>query len=56
MFVNKTFVPTVNYVYGLGGRDTTSKQIEKVYSDLAQIAKTGIVDNPYRNFGLRGDE
>ncbi len=53
MFVNNVQIPTVNYIYGIGGRDTTSKDIEGVYSDLMEIAKTGKVDNPYRYFGLK---
>ncbi len=56
MYVNKAYVPTVNYVYGVGGRDTTVKDIEKVYSDLAEIAKTGEIGNPYRYLGVRGCE
>jgi pyruvate ferredoxin oxidoreductase alpha subunit len=50
-------VPTVNYVYGIGGRDTTSTQLESVFSDLSEIVKTGKIDNPYRYLGLKkGDE
>ena len=56
MFVNGVNVPTVNYVYGIGGRDTTSTQIESVYSDLQEIVKTGKVKNPYRYLGLRKEE
>lgn len=57
MFVNNVHVPTVNYIYGIGGRDTTAKDIEGVYNDLMEIVKTGKVDNPYRYFGLkRGDK
>jgi len=56
MFVNNINVPTVNYVYGLGGRDTKSTDIEKVYSDLAEIVKTNKIDNPYRYLGVRGDK
>ena len=56
MFVNRVNVPTVNYVYGIGGRDTTSTQIESVYSDLQEIVKTGKVENPYRYLGLRKEE
>ena len=47
-------VPTVSYVYGIGGRDTTTKEIEGVYHDLQEIASTGKVENPYRYFGLKG--
>lgn len=54
MFVSKVQVPTINYVYGIGGRDTTSKDIESVYQDLMEIAKTGDIGNPYRYLGVRG--
>ena len=54
MFVSKVQVPTINYVYGIGGRDTTSKEIESVYQDLMEIAKTGDIGNPYRYLGVRG--
>jgi len=53
MFVNQVNVPTVNYVYGIGGRDTKADDIEKVYEDLLEISKTGSADNPYRYFGVR---
>lgn len=53
MFVNNVHVPTVNYIYGIGGRDTTSKEIESVYKDLEEIVKTGKVENPYRYLGVR---
>ena len=53
MFVENIHVPTVNYIYGIGGRDTTADQIESVYSDLADIAQTGNIGNPYRYLGLR---
>ena len=53
MYVNNIHVPAVNYVYGIGGRDTKSDDIEKVYSDLLEIVKTGKIDNPYRYLGLR---
>ena len=56
MFVNNIHVPTVNYVYGIGGRDTTTQMIESVYTDLVKIAKTGKTENPYRYLGLRKGE
>lgn len=56
MFTNNVQVPTVSYVYGIGGRDTTAKQIESVYEDLNTIVKTGKIDNPYRYLGLRKEE
>ena len=56
MYVNKKQVPMVNYVYGIGGRDTTEKQLESVYTDLSEIAKTGEIGEPYRYLGLRREE
>jgi len=53
MYVNNIHVPAVNYVYGIGGRDTKADEIEQVYNDLLEIVKTGNIDNPYRYFGLR---
>ena len=53
MFVNNVQVPVVNYIYGIGGRDTRADEIESVYTDLAEIVKTGNTGNPYRYLGLR---
>ena len=53
MYVNKKQVPAVNYVYGIGGRDTRADEIEKVYNDLFEIVDNGEVKNPYRYLGLR---
>ena len=53
MYVNNINVPTVSYIYGIGGRDTKCDDIEKVYTDLEDIVKTGKIDNPYRYLGLR---
>ena len=53
MYVNNIHVPAVNYVYGIGGRDTKADDIESVYTDLSEIVKTGKIDNPYRYLGLR---
>ena len=53
MYVSNIHVPTVNYVYGIGGRDTTVNEIKQVYTDLAKIAETGDIGDPYRYLGLR---
>ena len=53
MYTAKKQVPAVSYVYGIGGRDTTSNNIHEVFDYLAQVAKTGKIDNPYRYVGLR---
>ena len=53
MYVAKNNVPMVNYIYGIGGRDTKSDDIESVFNDLIEIMNTGNIDNPYRYLGLR---
>jgi pyruvate ferredoxin oxidoreductase alpha subunit len=45
----------VNYIYGLGGRDTTMDMLKTVYDDLDTTVKTGKSDPVLRFLGLRGD-
>ena len=56
MQVEKVNTLTVNYIYGIGGRDTKTDDIESVYNDLQEIAKTGKIGNPYRYLGLRREK
>jgi pyruvate ferredoxin oxidoreductase alpha subunit len=44
----------VNYIYGLGGRDTSPSQIRKIYEDLQKIVQTKQVDELIKYVGLRG--
>ena len=53
MYVNGNNVKALSYVYGIGGRDTTTKEIEQVYTDLQDVADSEKVENPYRYLGLR---
>ena len=53
MYANKVYVPAVSYIYGIGGRDTTSDQMESVFADLQKINKDDKVEDPYRYVGLR---
>ena len=53
LYQSKAQVPLVNYVYGIGGRDTRADEIESVYNDLLDIKYAGKVDDPYRYLGLR---
>jgi pyruvate ferredoxin oxidoreductase alpha subunit len=46
-------VNVVNYIYGIGGRDVTTDQIEKVFSDLQEIVSSGNVGETYRYLGLK---
>ena len=54
MYTSNVHVPTVNYVYGIGGRDTTTKELESVFADLNSVVGNDKVENPYRYLGLRG--
>ena len=53
MYVNGNNVKALSYVYGIGGRDTTTKEIEQVYTDLQDVVDSGKVENPYRYLGPR---
>ena len=56
LYVNNVNIPVVNYVYGIGGRDTKATDIESVYTDLLEIKENGKIENPYRYLGLRREE
>ena len=56
LYVNNVSVPVVNYIYGIGGRDTKANDIESVYNDLLEIKENGKIENPYRYLGLRREE
>ena len=46
----------INIVYGLGGRDVKTTDIEKVFSRLAHIAETGETGPVYTHMGQRSKE
>ena len=56
MYVNGKNVPAINYIYGIGGRDTTTKDIHTVYTYLQEVANSGKVENPYRYLSVRRDK
>ena len=43
----------VNYIFGLGGRDTNPRELRKIYDDLLRISKTGNVESIVRFLELR---
>ena len=43
----------VNYIYGLGGRDSSPRELRTIFEELTNIAKTGHVKSPVNYFGLR---
>ena len=50
MYVENIKVPVINYSYGVGGRDVTEEQINKVYNELIELKD---MENPYRFLGLK---
>lgn len=50
MFVKGICVNTINYTYGVGGRDVTEKEINRVYKELQDLKD---MSNPYRYLGLK---
>jgi pyruvate ferredoxin oxidoreductase alpha subunit len=53
MYDAKTQPFIVDYIYGLGGRDTSPREIRKIFSELQQIAQTKRADKPVSYVGLR---
>ncbi len=45
----------INIVYGLGGRDVSTGDIEALYERLQNIADTGNVGEVYTHMGVRGE-
>jgi pyruvate ferredoxin oxidoreductase alpha subunit len=43
----------VNYIFGLGGRDTSPSQLRRIFEDLQKIMQTGQVDELVKFVGLR---
>jgi pyruvate ferredoxin oxidoreductase alpha subunit len=46
----------INYIYGLGGRDVRTNDIETVYNSLFEILETGKTGETYRYLSLRDQE
>jgi pyruvate ferredoxin oxidoreductase alpha subunit len=53
MYDAKTHPVIVDYIYGLGGRDTNPKDIRKIYDDLKKLATANHVDKVINYVGLR---
>ena len=49
---NRPYV--VNYIYGLGGRDTSPVELRSIYENLQGILQVGRVEMPIQYLGLRG--
>lgn len=53
MYAAGNTATSVNYIYGLGGRDVKVDDLESVFQDLAEIVKTGDAGAPYRYLSVR---
>jgi len=53
LFEEAKKIPVVNYIYGLGGRDISIKQIRSVYQNLQRIAQTKEVGKLVDYLGVR---
>ena len=49
----KTHPFIVNYIYGLGGRDSSPRELRRIFEELTRIAKTGRVEKQVNYLGLR---
>ena len=44
---------TVNYIFGLGGRDSSPRDLRRIFEDLLRLTRTGQVDKQINYLGLR---
>jgi pyruvate ferredoxin oxidoreductase alpha subunit len=43
----------VSYIFGLGGRDTSPRDLRKIFDELMRTAKSGVAEKEVHFFGLR---
>jgi pyruvate ferredoxin oxidoreductase alpha subunit len=53
LYDSKSHPHILNYIYGLGGRDSSPKELRRVYEDLQHILKSGRVEKPIVYMGVR---
>jgi pyruvate ferredoxin oxidoreductase alpha subunit len=53
LYGTQSHPPIVNYIYGLGGRDSSPRELRRVFEDLIPIAKTRHAESPIHYLGLR---
>ncbi|MBI2865746.1 MAG: pyruvate ferredoxin oxidoreductase [Chloroflexi bacterium] len=53
LFQRGLHLPMLNYVFGIGGRDTIPQHIVQVYQDLLRVAQKGLEGRPVRYLALR---
>jgi pyruvate ferredoxin oxidoreductase alpha subunit len=49
----KSHPQIVNFIYGLGGRDSSPRELRRIYEDLLHIKKMGTVEKHVNYLGLR---
>ncbi len=52
MYSSRVYVPTINFIYGLGGVDVTKRDIEKVFNKLENLSKTFRTDKTTYYLGI----
>lgn len=53
LYQDKVMLETVNYMYGLGGRDFTVEDAREVFQDLRNIVENGMPAEQFKYIGLR---
>ncbi len=53
LYDSKQHPIVVNYIFGLGGRDNSPRDLRKVYEDLLHIARSGQAEKAVNYLGLR---
>lgn len=53
LFRNKVMIDAVNYIYGLGGRDFTVKEVYDIFEELEYANANGMKIEQYQYIGLR---
>ena len=53
LYIRNLPTKVVNYIYGVGGRDTVPDEFCQVYRDLLKVIETGVAEPAFRYLGLR---
>ena len=53
LYDSKEHPTIVNYIFGLGGRDSSPRDLRRIYEDLIRVNKTGRVESVVHYLGLR---
>lgn len=56
LYRKKVYIETVNYIYGLGGRDFTTVEVKDVFAQLEDMIENGTSVEQYQYIGLRKEE